>query len=464
MTTVIATSTAQLTSYATGGGSQVSSGDTIIIDGTFDATGLSFPDGITMEGAVVGTSELYVSSTDGLQSSSMDTLNFGANTTLRNLKFRTDPAWGDALWTGGVEANGVAIGYAQGNMISIGSSAFIEHCVFFGRAGSLLEVRAGQDFVLSHCYLHGGFYSLDIDAPNVNPQFKYSWFHDGQEGIKTRRGFGLEGIECDGTTKTVYRCVFTRYRRDGIDTTGGFNRAVIEETWFDGMSSIDFKTYWSAASEIPLATARNWDITLRRCFQNYGTDNQGRHAYITLLQQGFTNVLDGSIITPPGDATGAEAATGLPDHAYYAPRAITWEDCIWELSPDYTGGSATLVTCRGGEDLNCLRPVFYNGLTDYSGFEFYQDDADYDDVSSVDGALPASMRSYTFTRTMTDVTSYPSGNFSGLATVNNYDQLADPEAADWSPLGAFASSPAPTAPAVLPTDGQVVLAVRSAGP
>jgi len=164
--------------------------------------------------------------------------------------------------TGTTAINPVAgTDYVQmGSLGVIGHDVLLERCRFANHIGQHVVVENVRRLEMRNCHIDGGFWAVTVTGHDH--LFHECLFENALgDGIKTLRGVAM-GVQ----RPLVQRCVYQHNNRDGIDTTGGFQDGVVEDTLFRNIQvgAFDFKTIVEGPDDLSIDLT-NTNIRLVRC-------------------------------------------------------------------------------------------------------------------------------------------------------------------------------------------------------
>ena len=237
--------------------SGLSSGDVLVLEGTYRVSGSNFrvPEGVTLTAVAGGGFDVL---TSPLDSSPLLLLSDGV--VVDNMTFTAV----SAPRTGYAGTNPVAgTDYHTKRIVQVdGDGVTIENSAFAGNVAIHVEVKGGDDLVVRDTLFEGGFYQLRLRGAADDAQILGSHFRGAlADGIKT------ESSDGQGPQRTLVRdSFFEGNARDGIDTAGGFVDGRVERTVFydNGVSAMDIKSGYDDASDLDPRKA-NTGITVADC-------------------------------------------------------------------------------------------------------------------------------------------------------------------------------------------------------
>ncbi|MBW2522816.1 MAG: right-handed parallel beta-helix repeat-containing protein [Deltaproteobacteria bacterium] len=312
-------------------------GDELVLEATYLLSG----------GVAVLPADFVLSAVAGAGFESVDPssqgrmLELGDRCILRNVSV-THPA---APNTGTTAINPVAgTDYYQMAAVAIaGHDVLLERCRFANHIGQHVLVDQVRRLEMRNCHIEGGFWAVTVTG---HDHLFYECLFERSlgDGIKTLRGEAM-GVQ----RPLVQRCVYQHNNRDGIDTTGGFQDGVIEDTIFRNIQvgGCDFKTIVEGPADLSIDLT-NTNIRLERCDVS-----------------DCTNFVVCSLVDRANLVDGESAPT-------WAPHDFFLIDCIVERNEG--AGEARVVLFKGAhsltyDDLQLLGDVnVYKASSPYDTF------------------------------------------------------------------------------------------------
>jgi hypothetical protein len=214
----------------------IAAGHELVLDHTYRINGSHvLPDEVTLSAVKGAGFEV----TDAAETkNNRPLLELGNNTTLRNLTitYLNTPKLGP---TG--EKRGKTFTSRLGIQAVGKRDIMIENCRLVGAIGHHLKLVDCHKPKVMGCHIAGGHWSVYMIGV-VDAVFSRCLIEKCQgDAIKTGQGSG--GVVRGAL---VERCVFQDNLRDGIDTTGGFNNAIVRHCIFRrmGVSGMDIKAHY----------------------------------------------------------------------------------------------------------------------------------------------------------------------------------------------------------------------------
>ena len=269
-------------------------GDELVLDHTYRISGThQLPDNFTLS-AVKGAG---FDVTDAMERRGAF-LELGSGNTLRNLTITyldTPPLGptGQEHWVHFASNRGIS---ADGK-----SDLLIENCRLTGSIAQQIHLRDCSRVKVIGCHIAGGYWTIAMGKVS-DVTFKQCLIEKCQgDAIKT----GGNGKACRNIL--VEDCVFQDCRRDGIDTTGGFNHSIVRNCTFRrlGVSGIDLKAHYKAreGEEIDFEPENN-NILIEECT--------------------FHDMPNGIVLS-----TGPDHPAVIADIRKYAVRDVDINDCLF---------------------------------------------------------------------------------------------------------------------------------------
>jgi len=283
----------------------VKAGDEFILDHTYRVGGThKLPDDFTLSAKKGAGFEVTDAKTNG-----KPLLELGNKTTLNNLTitYLNTPELGVRTHKRGVDFLD-----KRGITVSGKSDILIKNCRLEGMISNHISIRNCKQPKVIGCHIIGGFWAVTGSGKDL--VFKECFFEksccDGFKG-------GADGILFEN-------CVF-QHSRDGIDTTGGLNDAVVRNCIFRRLwvSGLDLKSHYSRAGD--LGRPENVGILIEKCL--------------------FSDVPNAVVLTTLDDRRrkGGEDLLTAANMKKYAPHDIDINDCVFghvekPLLPSKKGG------------------------------------------------------------------------------------------------------------------------------
>lgn len=327
------------------------SGDELALDAMYNVSGgtpFVFPDDSTLS-AVKNGGLAHTGVTGGGQSSQANLLHFqNGGCKIRNVTFDCPNAPAASGYTGGNIVQGTNVGNIK--LIRVdGDDTLFEYCHFQGNASIYIDVYDALRFnVFRTRFTEGGQYQIRLLGSTYDPTFDWCVFHGSlSDGIKT-------GEQGDASTTrgvkgaVITNTIFEDNWRDGIDTTGGFQNALVRGCKFrrNKVSGLDLKT----TNEVGDTTS---DLNLNNLNQN-----------ITIEDTEFSDNVSMVVLTLNDRAQILSASPASPWYApLWSPAYLRLINCVVERNAAYTGICRTFLF----KGCHSIRTDLFNNWNDAAG-------------------------------------------------------------------------------------------------
>lgn len=313
--------------------------DTLIVDDfyaidhrTADGKSITLPAGAQLIADAPGDGfDILTSGTD-----STPALYVGAGSVVDNMTF-TASLSPNTGYTGANPQNGTDY-HGCRMILASGANVVFRRCKFQGQVNMQIDANNCPNILIEQCEFEGGFYQLRLLGASDNMIYRYNHGHSGVG-------------DCVKTTRTstagprypyVHDCLFEGMNRDGLDTTGGFKEAVVNDCvfWDLGVAGCDFKAIYEDQTDTDPEITNQNGIRINRC-EFYNMDNA---MTVTTLDR-----LDPPLINNSTDAE------------IYMPNDIVLTDCTVE----WTGsGNKRQILLKDGYDIHWVNSIFYGNVLD----------------------------------------------------------------------------------------------------
>ena len=209
-----------------------------------------------------------------------------------------------------------------------------------GQVNMHIDLDNCADVLIEQCIFTGGFYQVRQVGDSDNLIYRYNHGKDGVgDCLKTSRNASTAP---GPRYQTISNCLFEGMNRDGLDTTGGFKEAVVEDCvfWELGVAGCDFKAIYENPIDANAEVTNNNGIRVNRC-QFVDIDNA---MVITTLDR-----FDPLLIQDSDDAL------------QYMPNDIVMTDCVTEITD---GTTKRQILLKDGYDIHWVDSEFYGSITD----------------------------------------------------------------------------------------------------